>query len=62
MTAMRRTRPSFSVVIPVLGEAAGIDAVVDHARVVGYGQDVEVVVVGGGPGGGGRAAVERGGG
>lgn len=61
MTAMRRTRPSFSVVIPVLGEAAGIDAVVDHVRVVGYGQDVEVVVVDGDPAGSTLAALTRGG-
>jgi rSAM/selenodomain-associated transferase 2 len=61
MTATRRTRPSFSVVIPVLGEATGIDAVVDHVRVVGYGQDVEVVVVDGDPAGSTLAALTRGG-
>jgi rSAM/selenodomain-associated transferase 2 len=51
MNTPRRVRPFFSVVIPVLGEGEAIDAVVDHVRVVGYGQLVEIVVVDGDPAG-----------
>ncbi len=54
-----RLRPFFSVVIPVLAEEAGIDAVVDHARVVGYGLDVEIVVVDGDPAGATLRALSR---
>lgn len=59
MTATSCFRPSFSVVIPVFGEAAGIDALIDHARVVGYGQDVELVVVDGDPAASTLAALTR---
>lgn len=54
-----RTHPFFSVVIPVLGEGASIDAVIDHVRVVGYGQDVEIVVVDGDPAGSTLRALTR---
>ncbi len=59
MTVTRCTRPFFSVVIPVLDEAAGIDAVVDHVRVVSYGEDVEIIVVDGDPSGSTLAALTR---
>ncbi len=59
MDMPRCLRPRFSVVIPVLSEEAGIDAVVDHARVVGYGQDVEIVVVDGDPAGATLGALSR---
>ena len=58
-TACRGTRPSFSVVTPVLGEAEGVNALVDHVRTVGYGLGVELVLVDGDPAGSTLAALAR---
>jgi len=52
-------RPFFSVITPVLGEARRINALVDHVRMVGYGQSVEIVVVDGDPAGSTLTALDR---
>ncbi|GFK93963.1 hypothetical protein NNJEOMEG_01801 [Fundidesulfovibrio magnetotacticus] len=51
--------PSYSVIVPVLGEAARINRLVDHVRAVGYGLPVEIVVVDGRPGADTLAALDR---
>lgn len=41
--------PSFSVIVPVLGEEDLVNRVVDHIRTVGYGRRVEILVADGHP-------------
>jgi len=50
---------TFSVIVPVLGEAALINRLVDHVRTVGYGRNVEIVVVDGHPAATTLAALDR---
>ncbi len=40
---------SFSVIVPVLGEEALVNRLVDHVRTVGYGRNVEIVIADGHP-------------
>jgi len=41
--------PSFSVIVPVLGEGDRINQLVDHVRTVGYGRNLEIIVADGHP-------------
>lgn len=40
---------SFSVIVPVLGEEALVNQLVDHLRTVGYGRRVEIIIADGHP-------------
>ncbi len=50
---------SFSVIIPVIHEEAGINALVDHLRALGYGFTLEILVADGHPGRTTLAALDR---
>lgn len=50
---------SFSVIIPVLSEEAGINALVDHLRAIGYGFNLEILIADGHPGRTTLAALDR---
>jgi len=52
-------RHSFSIIIPVLGEETGINALVDHLRALGYGWNLEILVADGHPGRTTLAALDR---
>jgi rSAM/selenodomain-associated transferase 2 len=41
--------PTFSVIVPVLGEEHLVNRVVDHIRTVGYGRQVEILIADGHP-------------
>jgi rSAM/selenodomain-associated transferase 2 len=41
--------PSFSVIVPALGEEARINRLVDHVRTLGYGRSLEILVADGHP-------------
>ncbi|MHC1791698.1 TIGR04283 family arsenosugar biosynthesis glycosyltransferase [Solidesulfovibrio sp.] len=59
MSPPRTPRPLFSVVVPVLGETARINALVDNVRAAGYGLPLEILVVDGDPAGGTIRAIDR---
>lgn len=59
LSAPGRLRPFFSVIIPVLGEAGRINALVDHVRMVGYGLSLEIIVADGDPAGSTLTALDR---
>ncbi|MFP5239953.1 MAG: TIGR04283 family arsenosugar biosynthesis glycosyltransferase, partial [Acidobacteriota bacterium] len=50
---------AYSVIVPVLGEEARINALVDHIRTVGYGRRVEILVADGHPQRTSLSALER---
>jgi len=50
---------SYSVIVPVLGEEARVNALVDHIRTVGYGRGVEILVADGHPQRSTLAALDR---
>ena len=51
--------PTFSVIIPVLGEENRVNALIDHVRVVGYGVNPEIVAADGAADRGTLAAIDR---
>jgi len=51
--------PTFSVIIPVLGEEKRVNALIDHVRVVGYGINPEIVVADGADDQGTLTAIDR---
>jgi len=51
--------PTFSVIIPVLGEENRVNALIDHVRVVGYGINPEIVIADGAADQGALAAIDR---
>lgn len=51
--------PTFSVIIPVLGEEQRVNALIDHVRVVGYGVNPEIVAADGAADQGTLAAIDR---
>ena len=52
-------QPFFSVIVPVLGEAGRINALVDNVRAAGYGLALEIIVVDGDPAGRTLRAIDR---
>ena len=59
MSPSSTVQPSFSVVVPVLGEAGRINALVDNVRAAGYGLPLEIIVVDGDPAGTTLRAIDR---
>ena len=59
MSSIRQPHPLFSVIVPVLGEADRINALVDNIRVAGYGTALEIIVADGDPAGSTVAALCR---
>ncbi|MYL82522.1 glycosyltransferase [Desulfovibrio aerotolerans] len=59
MSPSRSLQPFFSVVVPVLGEAGRINALVDNVRTAGYGLPLEIIVVDGDPAGTTIRAIDR---
>ncbi|MBI4805997.1 MAG: TIGR04283 family arsenosugar biosynthesis glycosyltransferase [Desulfovibrio sp.] len=51
--------PSFSVIVPVLGEEDLVNRLVDHIRTVGYGRQVEIIIADGHPQRSTLAAIAR---
>jgi len=52
-------QPYFSVIVPALGEAGRINALIDNVRAAGYGLPLEIIVVDGDPAGGTIRAIDR---
>lgn len=59
MSPSRSPQHFFSVIVPVLGEAGRINALVDNVRTAGYGLPIEILVVDGDPAGGTIRAIDR---
>lgn len=59
MSPARTPQPLFSVVVPVLGETARINALVDNVRAAGYGLALEIIVVDGDAAGRTIRAIDR---